>query len=770
MAASALTPPDSDASSSEASGGLRDVPQVLTRGTSLGRYIVLEAVGTGGQGVVYSAFDPQLDRKVALKLVRVKQGGDASETQRARLLKEAQVLARLSHPNVVTVHDVGRFADQVFIAMEFMSGGTLAAWLEQPRSQADVLEKLTQAGRGLAFAHAAGVVHRDFKPDNVLLDGRGVAHVTDFGLARDVDGAVVMGGGTRRWMAPEQRDGRPVGPRADQYAFCLVFVQALTGVVPGGDELGDGPPVVPPSVPPWLRQVLQRGLAVDPDARFPSMDALLSALAEDPTVARRRAATTAVSVLGLVAVGVISGALLLRETPAERAARECTSAVDEVMPRHFAAPRLAQMRASFEGAVGPAGGEVFDKVWRQLEPEQKAWTTVARAMCQLSPDEPRRRLVAPCLETRRAVLESLAEVLLSADARVVENALTTVAVELQPVASCGVAEAQALPVTADSDADRRLRPALSRARVLRAAGRYADGMSLALQIAGEAEEAGARRVEAEAQLLGGALAAELRRADAEALLRAAASLSERVGADDERARAFLSLTGWYADRRRLDEAHRAHASAEDILTRLGRPELLEAQRLTSLGQLLDRQGDGEGAAAAFREALARRRRLLPPGHPLVTRALMNYGLSLPPEEGQPILLEVLAVQVQTLGENHPETATAEHNVGLVMLGTGACQGARTHLARALAIRQQRPAADPVRLGREYAVLARAQECLGQLDAAADGLQHGIDALREGGATDDELKRELGHLYDLLERLERPQHELDQVTEALRRLE
>jgi tetratricopeptide (TPR) repeat protein len=149
---------------------------------------------------------------------------------------------------------------------------------------------------------------------------------------------------------------------------------------------------------------------------------------------------------------------------------------------------------------------------------------------------------------------------------------------------------------------------------------------------------------------------------------------------------------------------------------------------------------------------------------------MNYGLSLPPDEGQPLLLEVLALRVQTLGENHPETATAEHNVGVAMLGNGACQGARTHLARALAFRQQRPSADPVRLGREYAALARAQECLGQLDTAVEGLKAGIEALREGGATDAELKRELGHLYDLLERLERPKTELDQVTEALRRLD
>ncbi|MFP2933782.1 serine/threonine-protein kinase, partial [Pyxidicoccus sp. 3LG] len=171
---------------SEAPGlSFRPVSRPLMRGTSVGRYIVLEAVGSGGMGVVYAAYDPKLDRKVALKLVRTDADGMAlGAAWQQRLLEEAQALARLSHPHVVSVHDAGGYLDQVFLAMEFIGGGTLRDWLKAaPRSWRDTLQVFVQAGRGLAAAHSAGLVHRDFKPDNVLLGTDGRVRVTDFGLA-----------------------------------------------------------------------------------------------------------------------------------------------------------------------------------------------------------------------------------------------------------------------------------------------------------------------------------------------------------------------------------------------------------------------------------------------------------------------------------------------------------------------------------------------------------------------------------------------------------
>src|SRR5450432_4380055 len=161
----------------------------LARGATIGRYVVLGLVGRGGMGEVYAAYDPELDRKVAVKLLRVKPGNGVSLAEgRQRTLREAQAIARLSHPNVVIVFDVGTFEDQVFIAMEFVDGNTVTYWLQsQLRSWQDILKVFMAAGRGLTAAHDKGLVHRDFKPDNVMVGRDGQVRVMDFGLARQMD-------------------------------------------------------------------------------------------------------------------------------------------------------------------------------------------------------------------------------------------------------------------------------------------------------------------------------------------------------------------------------------------------------------------------------------------------------------------------------------------------------------------------------------------------------------------------------------------------------
>src|SRR3954462_11304837 len=160
----------------------------LAKGATLGRYVILGLLGRGGMGEVYAAFDPELDRKIAIKLLRARPGtgADASQGQ-TRLLREAQAIARLSHPNVVVVYDVGTFEESVFIAMEFVEGSTLGYWLHaETRAPREVLEVFAAAGRGLAAAHAAGIIHRDFKPENVMLTKDGQVRVMDFGLARQI--------------------------------------------------------------------------------------------------------------------------------------------------------------------------------------------------------------------------------------------------------------------------------------------------------------------------------------------------------------------------------------------------------------------------------------------------------------------------------------------------------------------------------------------------------------------------------------------------------
>jgi serine/threonine protein kinase len=272
-----------------------------TRGpTTLARYVLEERLGQGAHGIVYRAHDPGLDRKVAIKLLRpdAYRGADPSEA-RSWLVREAQALAKVSHPNIVTVHDVGEYEIAphaglgVFVVMELVDGPTLAQWLAQPQEPAEVLRHFLAAGRGLAAAHAAGLVHRDFKPHNVLLGSDGRARVVDFGLAVPTRGGKVTAdgsevAGTPRYMAPEQHAGAEIDARSDQFAFCVALFEGLyrERAFEGEDAeaLAEAkrshPPRVPRNAgPPGLFAALARGLAFDARDRHRDMDTLLDVLA-----------------------------------------------------------------------------------------------------------------------------------------------------------------------------------------------------------------------------------------------------------------------------------------------------------------------------------------------------------------------------------------------------------------------------------------------------------------------------------------------------------
>jgi serine/threonine protein kinase len=285
-------------------------PIAWRAGVCFGRYELVEEIGSGAMGVVWAARDMDLDRQVALKLIR--SGGRSLPELRGRLLGEARAMARLSHPNVVTVHDVGTTEDGLFIAMEHLDGGTLDKWLDaSPRSWREVVDKFIEAGRGLAEAHRAGLVHRDFKPENVLLGRDGVARVADFGLALPVaestgateessagerERAVTEEGvlvGTLAFMAPEQLLGQRATARSDQFGFSVALYEALFGIRPFGGQSCEIPAAVlltaivegciappPPGrrVPGRLHRLIVRGLACEPEDRWATMDALVAEL------------------------------------------------------------------------------------------------------------------------------------------------------------------------------------------------------------------------------------------------------------------------------------------------------------------------------------------------------------------------------------------------------------------------------------------------------------------------------------------------------------
>ncbi|HEX3766207.1 MAG TPA: protein kinase [Kofleriaceae bacterium] len=280
-------------------------------GDRLGRYLVLSTLGAGGMGVVFAAWDPQLGRKIALKLLR-SSVASSSKDARTRLRREAQAIAQLSHPNVVSIYDVGTTDDgALYIAMEFIEGDTLTSWLRSyPRTWREIVDVFRQAARGLLAAHSVGLLHRDFKPDNVLVGGDGRVRVTDFGLARSVllpdeaahatpvmsalDVALTATGtvlGTPRYMPPEQLTGPDLDARSDQFSFCVALYEALYGrhPLPGGTSvamLDQGErAALPPAgskVPTAIGRAVQRGLERDRVRRFPSMGALIDALEVKP--------------------------------------------------------------------------------------------------------------------------------------------------------------------------------------------------------------------------------------------------------------------------------------------------------------------------------------------------------------------------------------------------------------------------------------------------------------------------------------------------------
>jgi serine/threonine protein kinase len=332
-------PPGDD----EASAGGDEAPgrAPVEEGRFIGRYRIRERIGEGGMGVVYAADDPDLGRVVAIKLLRPVEGSEGEVHQR-RMLREAQALARVSHANLVTVYDVGTHDGRVWIAMEYVVGETLDAWLRRTRrSWREIVDVFIEAGRGLAAVHAANLVHRDFKPGNVLVGEQGTVQVLDFGLAArtgesapdessdgrarpDLDALAATltttGGimGTPAYMAPEQFLRLGADARADQFAFCVALYEALYGRRPWkGRDLGElmvavvgglteRPPALP-GVPEAIRTALTRGLRAEADERYPDMSALLAVLEDARAPRQPRSGGWSRIVLGMILGGGVLG-------------------------------------------------------------------------------------------------------------------------------------------------------------------------------------------------------------------------------------------------------------------------------------------------------------------------------------------------------------------------------------------------------------------------------------------------------------------------------
>ncbi|MCX4246820.1 serine/threonine-protein kinase [Paraliomyxa miuraensis] len=495
----------------------------LGEGDKIGRYEVIERVGAGGMGVVYKAYDPELHREVALKLLKSsRKSGQAELKRRKRLLREARAMAQLSHPNVIPVYDVGEHGEGLYVAMEYVLGANARQWLKKEKPPwRRTLGVFRAAGRGLAAAHTAGLVHRDFKPANVLVGDDGRVRVLDFGLARAVvdepepepepkpapglrdepeleghwsetltaDGTIL---GTPIYMAPEQYAGKPADARTDQYSYCLALYEALYGMLPFGEgsvkdqarakyrgEIREPPSGSP--VPYRLFHVLRKGMSPRPEDRFGSMPDLLRELRtlhEDAQseVSPWRSWSVVGAVVGLT-VGLVAVAELSRsEAIVPPTPTVCPTAAEALADTWNDAHR-DRLREAFVASEVAGAEDRFGEVAARLDAQATAWTALYEQTCAEPPHGNRQarlhRARLACLERHRVELGSFVEALDAPSAVVIHRAASSVH-GLSPLEDCE--DEKSLLAASDRDAGREQRAVelerrIARAKALRTTGR-----------------------------------------------------------------------------------------------------------------------------------------------------------------------------------------------------------------------------------------------------------------------------------------------------------
>jgi tetratricopeptide (TPR) repeat protein len=789
--------PDADAETATptaAASGWRD-DTAIAAGIRLGRYFVLERLGAGGMGTVWAAYDPELDRRVALKVLRP--GGAATSVLAARLRREAQVMARLSHPNVVPVHDVGAFGDQLFVAMELVPGATLRDACKRAPSWRDALALCLAAGCGLSAAHAAGVVHRDFKPDNVLCGADGSVKVTDFGLARLVAGAGDEAGGatpvpsgppsspvhalthtglrlgTPAYMAPEQYAGGATDAATDQFSYCVTVYEAVYGDPPfDGDTVearaaaaADGrvrPAPAATRVPSWVRAALLRGLRPDPRDRHPSLDALLAALAADPARRRRRRFTAAAAVVAVAGAAVAARAL-------GATGPRCGDGRERVAAIWGAAQRDAG-RAAFLASGRATAGEAFDRVAAELDRYGGEWRAMRLDACEATRERAEQSetlldLRMACLDERLAGLASLATLLANATTGDTIDRVIYAVADLAPLAPCADVEALlAAPRPPDDPARRRrhddLRGRLAAALALSDAGRSADAMRGLDAIVEQAIADGLTDILARAF----ALRAWLQRqagewAAVEGTLAEAMRAAAQVGDDDTIADARIMLVMTAVSAHRDVELARERAGvAEAAVLRAGgradhRIELAsqladvaaaagswdEAVRHSAVALAIDeqRRGDDPSADSGYADA----------NHCRMLRLAMRF------READAHCRRAVRVASARLGEVHPDVARVLVTFALNLHDQGRAEEALVQLERAIAILDatagERSATTPsalTALAGVYQQLGRHDEALRAADRALAATARAYGA--EHPAVTDPLHISASILLDL----------------------
>ncbi|WP_170136385.1 protein kinase domain-containing protein [Nannocystis exedens] len=703
------------------------VPPIPSLLAHIGRFTILERLGEGAMGIVYAAYDDQLDRKVAVKVLR----SDSSQREpqaRERMLREAQAMARVSHPNIVAVHEVGYHDGEVFIAMEFVRGQSLATWLKAARPWRARVETLLQAGRGLAVAHAAGLVHRDFKPANVIVGSDGVVKVLDFGLARAVDreveedpptlrstltssldhqithtGTVV---GTPAYMAPELLLGQPATEKSDQFSFCVSLYEALYDASPFDtssllaltDAVTRGAIRQPPSgshVPAALLQIITRGLSVDPKRRFPSMPALLAAL--ERTLERRRAPWLATAGLAgvLAAAGFAAAAYYPTGDPCEGARDELVGLWD--------APAAAAAHQGLLGTGVPFAEDTWTRVKARLDAYAGELVDMREDACRAHQQGRASThlfdLRTACLDQRHKSLAAFVAILQRADVEVVGNA-GAAAANLPSLAACDDTRAltEAVPPPDDPASAARvagLRGVLAEAQAHELAGQFNQGLALVEGL--ELGDLAYPPLVAEIGLRRGSLLSEAGR-HTEALQELTQALQVALASGHDGVAAALATRRDFVRAARLQQSREVLNDApliDGLVARVGSTREgreLRGDHLNNLGIAHAVLGESQAAREYFVASIEARQAVLGEEHPQVVYALGNLGLALITGdnalEGVRQLRAAFTAAESSLGPKHPHVALLAINLGVGLTGLHRFAEAAGYFQRALTLQSE----------------------------------------------------------------------------------
>ncbi len=731
----------------------RELLSALARGRPHGervdtidRYVLLRVLGSGGMGTVYAGYDPTLDRKVAIKLLR-REATTADD--RLRLVREAQAMARVTSPNVVAVYDAGTFEDQVYIVMELVSGSTLRAWLAERRPPDEVVRVLAAAGRGLAAAHERGLVHRDFKPDNVLLDGDRVL-VADFGLAAAVGAAASRDSipidlgrasldspmtatgaliGTPAYMSPERLTGADADARSDQFSFCVALYEALERARPfAGDtlaavgaEIRAGHIRSPTAMPRWLRAPVLRGLAADAEARHPSMTALLDVLD------RSRARPLRWAIVG--ASVLVATAATWRLAHSSAPGPTCRG-FEAQLAGLWDPPRRAALAKAFAATGLPYADAATAEVTRTLDRYASDWVAMRSDACEATrvrgeQSERMLDLRIACLDRRRDALATVLDGLAAPGAVLHATAAVHDLEPLDGCASTAALEAHGAPLglvgrgLADG-----LAHELATARGDEALGHYDRSAARAAEVAAKAAALGLRDLQCDALLVEAAADEELTAwGRADALFRDAALTAEAIKYDDLVAEARTRRIQGAIERAHYDEAYEDLMSARAAVDRAGATSGRRAHLATYAGMLAAAQGRYDDAREQFQNALE----LASQGHDVdpiaIASAQRNLGGSLMSlgrySEAQAVDEQALAVSREHYGDRHPAVAEIEVNLAQVLSNEGKDLEAKGLIEAALTTFEAALGPDNTRVATTLNLLAEIEGSLGHFDRALE---------------------------------------------------